>query len=215
MTAAPLISRERALLFRITHIRNLPWLLRNGLHAGSGLRDPDFVSIGNPDLIGKRQRRVVPIPPGGTLDDYVPFYFTPYSPMLLNILHGRGGLPPRNREEIVFAISSVARLRECGVGCLLTNAHAYAGEAQFTPGPAGLDRIDWNLLRSRDFKRDPDDPGKLARYQAEALVHRHVPITALIGLAGASGGVIERIGSLAADAGVTLPIASRPGWYFR
>ena len=214
MRAAPLISRERALLFRITHVRNLPWLLRNGLYAASGRRDPGFVPIGNPELIGKRAQRAVPIPPGGTLDEYVPFYFTPHSPMLLNILNGRGGLPSRDREEIAFVISSIARLQECGANCVLTDAHAYSGEAQFSPSPAGLDRIDWDLLRSRDFKREPDDPGKLVRYQAEALVHVHVPVDALVGFAGLSDGVVQQIQSLADGAGVTLPIAKRPGWYF-
>ncbi len=215
MAAPPLVSLERALLFRITHIRNLPWLLRNGLHAASGRRDPDFTPIGNPELIGKRQRRVIPISPGGTLDDYVPFYFTPHSPMLLNILSGRGGLPARSREEIAFVISSVAQLQDCKVGCVLTDAHAYSGEAQFFPCPEGLGRIDWELLRSRDFKRDPDDPGKLARYQAEALVHTHVPVDALLGFAGPTDSAVQQIRSLADGAGVTLPVAKRPGWYFR
>jgi hypothetical protein len=32
------------------------------------------------------------------------------------------------------------------------------------------DWVDWPLLQKRDFKRDPDDPAKLERYQAEALV---------------------------------------------
>jgi len=42
----------------------------------------------NPDLIDKRSRRVVDVTPGGTLSDYVPFYFTPYSIMMLNVMTG-------------------------------------------------------------------------------------------------------------------------------
>ena len=213
-TALP-ISRERALLFRITHIQNLPWLLRNGLHVASGRRNPDFVPIGNPDLIGSRKRRAVPIPPGGILDDYVPFYFTPYSPMLLNILTGWGDLQSRNREEIVFVISSIAKLQEHGAECILTDSHALSREAQFSPSPAGLDRIDWDLLRRGSLKRDQNDPGRLARYQAEALVHRHVPVSALVGFAGATGEVIQKIRSLAANADIILPVAERLGWYPR
>lgn len=215
MRASQLISRERALLFRITHVRNLPWLLRNGLHAASGSRNPDFVPIGNPELIGKRTRRAVRIPPGGTLDDYVPFYFTPYSPMLWNVLSGQGGMPARKPEELAFLISSIDKLQETGVHCIATDAHAYSGEAQFNRCQEGLDRIDWDLLRRKDFKRDPDDPGKLARYQAEALAHMHVPVSALIGIAGPTDGVVQQIQSLANVAGVTLPVAKRPGWYFR
>jgi hypothetical protein len=70
------------------HAANLPWLLANGLHAASGAKsDPNFVAIGNPDLIGKRFHRIIPMPPGGTPADYVPFYFTPKSPMLFTDRH--------------------------------------------------------------------------------------------------------------------------------
>ena len=68
------------------HVANVEWILKNGLHcANSGSTDPNYVPIGNSDLIAKRNERDVPIPPGGTLSDYIPFYFTSASPMLLNI----------------------------------------------------------------------------------------------------------------------------------
>jgi hypothetical protein len=87
------LNPEKALIFRITHRDNLPWILANGLHcANSGVRDPTFVPIGNRDLINRRASRTLPAPFQGTLSDYVPFYFTPFSPMLLNIKTGWGGI---------------------------------------------------------------------------------------------------------------------------
>ncbi len=81
-----ILNAQKALIFRVTHRRNVSWLLENGLHCrNSQTKDPSFVSIGNPDLIEKRLLRAVPIPPGGTLADYGPNYFTTISPMLLNI----------------------------------------------------------------------------------------------------------------------------------
>jgi O-acetyl-ADP-ribose deacetylase (regulator of RNase III) len=74
------------LIFRITHRNNIPWILDNGLHCrNSKAKDPNFVQIGNPDLISKRHSKVANGPYGGTLSDYVPFYFTPLSPMFYNI----------------------------------------------------------------------------------------------------------------------------------
>ena len=70
----------------------------------SGTRDPDFVSIGNPDLIAKRAGRVVAIPPGGSLSDYVPFYFTPRSPMLYNIVTGHNGMKQTPRQDIAILV---------------------------------------------------------------------------------------------------------------
>ncbi len=37
-------------------------------------------------------------------------------------------------------------------------------------------------LRTRDFKHDPDDPSKFERYQAEALIRDHLPVSALSGI---------------------------------
>lgn len=103
------LNPEKALIFRITHRENVPWILQHGLVCANGHpQDPGFVQIGNVELIGKRSHRPVPVPPGGTLADYVPFYFTPFSPMLYNILTGRG-VRQRPNEEIVILVSSLHR----------------------------------------------------------------------------------------------------------
>ena len=95
------LTPEKALIFRIVHRDNVPWILDNGLHCkNSKVSDPNFVEIGNKDLIGKRGRHLVKQPPGGTLSDYIPFYFTPFSPMLFNIKTGWGGIRQRNNDEM-------------------------------------------------------------------------------------------------------------------
>jgi hypothetical protein len=90
------LNPQKALIFRITHVSNVAWILANGLHcSNSGHSDPNYVPIGNSEIITRRAARIVPIAPGGTLSDYVPFYFTPYSPMLYNIKTGRVGVTQR------------------------------------------------------------------------------------------------------------------------
>ena len=120
------LTPEKALIFRITHVANVPWILEHGLHCrNSPDSDPDFRGIGNPDLISKRRHRVVPIPPGGTLSDYVPFHFTPYSIMLYNIKTGYGGVPHVPNTDIVILVSSLHRVAELGAKYLFTDQHAY------------------------------------------------------------------------------------------
>jgi hypothetical protein len=151
------LSPEKAFIFRITHIDNTPWLLTNGVQCrSSGLLDPNFVEIGCPDLIDKRQNRKVPIPPGGTLSDYVPFYFTPLSPMLLNIKTGRNGVKKRHMSEIVVLVSSLRHCAESGASFVFTNRHAITKLADYYSDLDKLDEIDWPSLRARDFKRDSD-----------------------------------------------------------
>jgi hypothetical protein len=210
------LTPAKARIFRITHIRNVPWLLRKGIRCrNSPGKDPEFVEIGNPDLIAKRLSRKVPIPPGGGLGDYVPFYFTPHSPMLYNILTGyRADVPRRERREIVIVAARLWRMAELNLPFVFSDRHAYLELARFSSNLEELDRIDWALLRARDFRRDPDDPGKLERYQAEALVHGCVPLEAIEGIACADGASRQRLEQMITQAGVALKVAICPDWYF-
>ena len=177
------LNAEKALIFRITHINNVPWILRNGLHCkNSDARDPNFVRIGNLELIQRRTARNVPVPPGGTLSDYIPFYFTPFSMMMYNIKTGYGGIRQFPNAEIVIMVSSLRGLADLGVATVFSDRHAYLQTAQFFTSLDDLDKIDWGILQRRDFKRDVDDPEKTDRYQAEALVHRHLPVEHLAGI---------------------------------
>ena len=209
------LSPEKALIFRITHIDNVPWIIEHGICArDAGPKDPKFREIGNPDLIDKRSHRVVPIPPGGTLSDYAPFYFTPYSPMLLNIKTGYNGIRQTPMQDIAILVSSLHKLIELGVSFVFSDRHAYLATAQMSGDLADLNRIDWALLRSRDFKRDPNDFGKVERDQAEALAYRHVPVGALLGIACHNAGCETRVKELLEHSEDKVNVVVRPDWYF-
>lgn len=208
------LNPDKALIFRIVHRDNVAWILDQGMHCRSSpVQAPHYQTIGNPDLIDKRRHRVVPIPPGGMLSDYVPFYFTPYSPMMLNIITGRG-VPKLPKEEIVIFVSSLRRVAELGVPFVFTDRHAYLLTAEYFSTLANLGNVDWALLQKRDFKRDEDDPEKVERYQAEALIHRHVPLEAFLGAVCYNDGVKTMLNQMVADRGLTFQVVKRPGWYF-
>lgn len=208
------LTPEKALIFRITHIENVEWILANGLHCrNSGILDPNYQEIGNPDLIARRADRTVPIPPGGTLSDYIPFYFTPYSPMMLNIKTGYNGMKQTPMRDIVILVSSLRKLSEMGIDFVFSDRHAYLRAAEFSSNLEDLDRIDWKILQARDFKRDPNDFEKVERYQAEALVHGHMPIKALLGVICYGPAQQQRVAALAAGDHGTLDIKALPGWY--
>jgi hypothetical protein len=179
----------------------------------ASVQDPNYRTIGNPELIDKRQRRSVPIPPGGTLSDYIPFYFTPYTPMMLNIKTGRGVTKVPNEDVVIF-VSSLRRLRETGRSFLFTDRHAYLVNAEFYDDMDDLDKIDWAILQNRDFKRDQDDPGKLERYQAEALVHDHLPVESFLGIACYTEQVKNSLNLMVSDGGMQLQVVKQTGWYF-
>ena len=209
------LNPEKALIWRIIHRDNLPWVLAHGLHCGnSALRAPNWVSIGNSELIDKRARHAVPVPPGGLLNDYIPFYFTPFSVMMRNIRSGRGGVQQRSNDEIVILVSSLHHITKKGLPFLFTNMHAYYRWASYYDDLAHLDQVDWPLLQARDFRRDENDPVKFERYQAEALIHKHCPVSGLIGVVCHSEtGKMSAQSQIDAN-GLNLPIYVRPDWYF-
>ena len=73
------LSPEKALIF-LHHARyersvdSREWVASVAMGP---LADPKYVQIGNPDLIARWPPRDVPVALGGTLGDYIPFYFTP------------------------------------------------------------------------------------------------------------------------------------------
>jgi ssDNA thymidine ADP-ribosyltransferase DarT-like protein len=65
---------------------------------------------------------------------------------------------------------------------LFTDQHAFVKTANYFTRPGRLDAGGRRLLNSKNFSHDPDDPGKKDRYQAEALVWKHVALKALPGI---------------------------------
>lgn len=139
-----ILTTENAYIFRITHRDNLGHPLRHGIHCrNSPDVDPHFVEIGNPDIIGRRHSRSVPVTPGGTLSDYVPFYFTPCTPMLFNIVSGYQGMRQRQRAEIAIIVSSLPRLDEKGVSHVLADRNASLMHATISSDRALVAVMPW------------------------------------------------------------------------
>ena len=66
----------------------------------------------------------------------------------------------------------------------------------------------------RDFKQDPEDPGKKERYQAEALIWKEVPLDALLAVCCYSPAVKSRVESQIAESGKALTTLVQTSWYF-
>lgn len=205
------LNPGKALIFRITHRSNIARILEKGCPCRSqAVGSKGFVDIGNVELIEKRASRPVPCGPGGTLSDYVPFYFTPYTPMLYNIKTGYN-VPKRPVEEILIMVSSLHHLRKMGLPFVFTDRHAYLKMALFSDDLDDLDRIIWSTLQARDFRRD--DLEKFEKYQAEALVHKLVPVDALLGIVCYNEATRNSVQAEADGCGWRARIVAQPQWY--
>lgn len=81
--------RERVdhnkLLYHITYINNLPSILEQGglqSHLYVQQHGLNYHDLANPNVQSRRHKISIPGSKGGSLHDYVPFYFASRSPML-------------------------------------------------------------------------------------------------------------------------------------
>jgi hypothetical protein len=205
------LNPQKALIFRIVHKDNMADVWTNGCRCRNDSRKLQYAEIGNQDLIAKRKDRVVPCASGGTLADYVPFYFTPFTPMLYNIKTGYNGFPKKPMEDIVILVSSLHTLKQMNLPFVFSDRHAYLKTALFSDDLADLDRIEWTTLQQRNFKKD--DLDRFEKYQAEALVHRHLPLAALKGVVCYNEQVRIKLQEAAGAVGATVKIIAQPKWY--
>lgn len=197
--------------FRLTHIDNIPYIERCGLvRADSPLRDPNYVSIGDRQVIGIRASRDVK---GYSLNEYVPFYLGPRSPMLYVIQHGYNGVLRVDAEDIVYCVIRLDDLIHNNIDCIFTDGHALSAFTSFYP-QSMLPRIDeiikyddvfssqWNNEEDLDLKR---------RKEAELLVKQDLPAQFVRGYVVFNEKAKQR---LISSGVVPDKIVVVPGYYF-
>lgn len=197
--------------FRLTHIDNIPYIERCGLvRADSPLRDPNYVSIGDSQVIGIRASRDVK---GYHLNEYVPFYLGPRSPMLYVIQHGYNGVATVEAENIVYCVIRLDDLIHGNIDCIFSDGHALSAFTLFYTKDM-LPHIDeiikyedvfssqWNTEEDLDLKR---------RKEAELLVKQDLPANYVRGYVVYNEISKQRLISLGV---APEKIVAVPGYYF-
>ena len=206
---------KQTLIYRITHYKNLPFILKNGIHcSNSNIQDPDFIQIGFPSLISKREDRTVPVEPFGTLADYVPFYFTVKSPMLYVITMGNDPevikTPP---EKIIYIVSSVERLEELKIKYVFTDRHAKLEYAQFFNKYSDLQKLNWEIIKSDRWGRQYGPERKEIK-QAECLIYKHLPLFAITDIGCKTERLYNIVSTMIKTSKQKIIIQTKPEWYY-
>jgi ssDNA thymidine ADP-ribosyltransferase, DarT len=216
-------------IFHITPIANLAEICRLGrlickndlLAAGA-----KQVSIAHQSIQDRRAQKIVEVVPGGTVHDYVPFYFAPRSPMLSAILHGRVENCQVGQEDIVHVESSVELVVASGrqfVVYPISAAYAFGVNCFNTLD--GLDEIKWPLFfeapRVGDFAKyfmsrlnPPQHAQRMETRQAEFLVHKALSLSHVTRLGVASDAKQQEVCAVLNKYGVKLPVDAITDWYF-
>lgn len=174
-----LINSKKKYCYRITHIENLECILENGLVTKHhSLARDRYINIGNPEIIDVRSSSPVKIEGYGYIGDYVPFYFTPRSIMLYNIITGywHPKVPKRNRNEILVIRCLIEKLADPSL-FFFTDGQGNDSLTNHYNDLTYLDEIDWESIQHGNFSKTDDDIDRARRYQAEFLVRNEVPVS--------------------------------------
>ena len=167
-------------IYHITHIRNLVSIIRQGGLCCDTLtaeRALNPVGIAHSHIKERRARRRVLAGPGGTLADYVPFYFAPRSPMLYTIDRGNVVGYTEGQHPIVHLVASAERIAQERLLYAFTDGHADMALSQFFDDLQALDHVDWQVMQEIFWNDTVEDGDRKRRRQAEFLVHHFFPWT--------------------------------------
>lgn len=116
-------------LYRMTHIENVPHILRYGItHKNSPHADAAYKSIGDASLISTRETKRVCIDNGTfhqegeniVLGEFIPFYFGIRMPMLYVIQHGGNFVPQATPPtDIIYLVCHLLSVANAQSRCYL------------------------------------------------------------------------------------------------
>jgi len=204
-------------IYHITHVRNLPQIIAEGGLCCDNERQRralESIGIAHQHIKNRRARRPIPVGPGGTLADYVPFYFAPHSPMLFAIHKGQVVGYQGGQGEVVHLCTMAEDIAAAGLSFVFSEGHAEMAISDFFSDLGDLDRVDWYVMRATFWNDTAADGDRKRRRQAEFLVHGFVP-WARIAAIGVMNQATAGLANEALRGAAHKPeILLRPRWYY-
>lgn len=169
-------------LYRITHIDNIPHILKYGItHRNSPKANAEYRAIGDTSLIDARSQKLKHVNNGDMdvsygkiiLGDYIPFYFGVRMPMLFVIQRGGNSVPAAlSPSDIVYIVCPLIAVVDRQEEFYFTDGHATEFNTSLFDRTCLKElpaRIDWNAVRATYWGGSENLTLK-ARKQAEFLV---------------------------------------------
>lgn len=214
-------------LFHITAIANLQAICAAGALVsknGGAAAGVAYQNIAHTNIQGRRAAKSAPNPPGGTLHDYVPFYFAPRSPMLSAIHNGKVVGCNLRQEDIVHLETTVQRVTASGEEFVFYDRNATLAFSTPYTDLTKLDVVAWDILTEapqldgfckyfQNRHQDVRHADRMERRQAEFLVRHRVPLQQFTRIGVVSHAKAAEVKVILA-AGVLLLVMVQPDWYF-
>ncbi len=215
-------------IFHISPIVTLASIAQaGGLLAKNKLQRLGIASanIAYESIQGRRAMRNIPCGPGGTLHDYVPFYFAPHSPMLFTI--DRGNVPgcDYRQADIAHLVSDAQLAHQLGRPFVFSDVHAVFDYARIFDDLKYLDEIEWSIFFEPPLRdgycpywnnqhSNPKHVRRMEIRQAEFLVHDFLPLAAIREISVINSEAVSRVRATLAGTGWNPDVRVRRGWYY-
>jgi hypothetical protein len=136
--------------------------------------------------------------------------------MLLNLHSGRVAGYEEGQSPIVYLVSSIERVNAAGRPWVFSDGHGLAALTNWYDDPSRLDEIDWDLVGARYWADAPDDNDRKRRKQAEFLVWKHLPWSAIAGIAVLNDTIKANVEAAMAPYPIAAgtPVRVRSDWYY-
>lgn len=201
------------LLYRITHVENLPGLLERGCDCAPNESKRLGITkraISHQEIMDKRERAVIRVPPGGVVADYVPFYFGPKSPMLYAIKQGKvEGY--HGQREIIYLVANAEDIAERKLPFMFTDGHGIISYVNHYNRLEDLPKLHWKAIRAPYWNNFED--GRCKR-QAEFLIKERFPLELTREIGVMDEMMRQSVEKLTAPTSFRPLIQVRREWYF-
>jgi len=204
------------LLYHITDFSNLESIFQfRKLLSFNKVRESGIIyeNIAHSTIQDQRVGKFVPVPPNGSLHDYVPFYFAPKSPMLYAISKGQVDGYTKGQDQIIYLVCRTDMIHHAGLKYVFTDGHAIMRFTDFYNRLDMLHKVDWEVMKSRYWFDTEEDPDRKRRRQAEFLVYHSVPLDFILGFAVKNEEMRQAVERLLKNYAIEKPVRIKD-WYY-
>ena len=216
-------------LFHITAIDNLQKICQSGKLLCKNGCDSEYIcyqNIAHSGAQGARARLAVVDPPGGTIHDFVPFYFAPRSPMLYAINCGRVEGCEYRQEDILHFETTVDIISGTGSEIVFFDRNATLAYAQpYTDISEIAFKVAWDLITEeprldgyckyfQDSHQKEKYVDRMEKRMAEFMVEQQVALSCMTRIGVISEEKAEIVRAILQKNSVELEVVVMQDWYF-
>jgi hypothetical protein len=205
-------------IFRLIHIDNLIMCFHHGgFHAPNHIQDDgmSYKTIHNIDIQEVRSQKSIPCGPGGTVHDYVSFYFGPRSPMLLQLHTGQVAGYNEGQEPLIYIVSTVEEVIQNKLEFSFSDGHGIATFTKWFDDIQDLDKVDWDAVNAKIWKDTLNDMDRQRRKQAEFLVYQFSPLVVVTEIGVLNHSLKQKVETILNNFNLkTIPVNIHVEWYY-